>query len=72
MTTSRWLRMGEACRRLSVCRRTMRKYCVDGVVLAEKLPGSRGDWRIREDSLDALLSPVAHTRALDALRRAGA
>lgn len=56
MTT--WLRMGQAMARLNVSRKTLRKYCVEGDVTAEKLPG--GHWRIEESSLDALLGGFQH------------
>lgn len=51
MTT--WLRMGQAMARLNVSRKTMRKYCQEGHVTADKLPG--GHWRIDEASIDAVL-----------------
>lgn len=48
-----WLRMGQAMARLNVTRKTLRRYCVEGLVTAEKLPG--GHWRIEEASLEGLL-----------------
>lgn len=48
-----WLKMGQAMRRLNVCRASMRKYCQEGLVRAEKLPS--GHWRIDQDSIDQLL-----------------
>lgn len=53
---SRFLKMGQACKVLNVCRKTMRRYCVEGIVEAEQIPaGNRMDWRISEDSCHALL-----------------
>lgn len=49
-----WLKMGQAMRRLNVCRDTMRKYCREGLVRAEKLPS--GHWRIEQESLDQILT----------------
>ena len=52
-----WLRMGEAMSRLGVSRKTLRKYCVQGLVRAEKLPpgGESAHWRIDAESLDGIL-----------------
>jgi predicted site-specific integrase-resolvase len=62
--------MGEAMTLLNVCRKTMRKYCEDGTVSAYKLPGSRGDWRIKADSLDYIRNAV-EKKALEHLRKHG-
>jgi len=51
--STQWLRMGEAMGRLGVSRKTLRKYCVQGLVRADKLPG--GHWRIDSESLDGIL-----------------
>jgi len=48
-----WLKMGQAMRKLNVCRDTMRKYCQEGLVRAEKLPS--GHWRIESSSIDKFL-----------------
>jgi predicted site-specific integrase-resolvase len=63
-----WLRMGQAMARLNVCRKTLRKYCEKGFVLAEKLPG--GHWRIEAGSCDSLLSGT-HDKALAHVRKLG-
>lgn len=64
------LRMGEAMARLKVCRKTLRKYCREGQVLAYQLPGERGDWRIDEDSLEIIRGNVTK-RALAHLKKLG-
>ncbi|MFZ5428464.1 MAG: helix-turn-helix domain-containing protein [Thermodesulfobacteriota bacterium] len=61
--SDRWLRMGEACRKASLSRPTMRKYCEDGLIEGRKLPGRRGDWRIREASIEAFMAPNNDARA---------
>ncbi|NDV25954.1 helix-turn-helix domain-containing protein [Desulfovibrio sp. JC010] len=48
-----WLKMGQAMSKLNVCRDTMRKYCQEGLVRAEKLPS--GHWRIESSSIDEML-----------------
>lgn len=63
----RWLKMGQAMSMLSVCRDTMRSYCVQGLVRAEKLPS--GHWRIERGSIERLLQcrdelVVEHLRRL--------
>lgn len=69
----RWLKMGTACKKANVCRDTMRRWCVDGLVVAKQVPaGKRFDWRIREDSLpiysesafDAKVASLIHTAGL--------
>lgn len=54
MSSTYRLRMGQAMKRLNVCRNTLKKYIFDGHVDAEKLPG--GHWRISEESVEALLN----------------
>lgn len=61
-----WLRMGQAMERLNVSRKTLRRYCVNGLVLAEKLPG--GHWRVDADSVESLLGGTRQ-KALEHLRR---
>jgi len=68
---SRQLKMKEAMRLLNVSRNTMRKYCIEGIVQAVKIPaGQREDWRISEDSCLALLDGTAvKVTALEHVRR---
>ena len=63
------LKMGQACKVAGVCRDTMRKWCQDGTVDAWTVPaGSRVDWRINPESLDALKHDP---KILELARRAG-
>ena len=63
--------MGEACRKASLSRPTMRRLLLHGEVIGRK-HGSRGDWRILESSLDRYMDPQEiQTAALDHLRRLG-
>lgn len=68
MSSTYRLRMGQAMKRLNVCRKTLRRYIVDGYVEAEKLPG--GHWRISEESVDALLNGTRN-KAIAHLARLG-
>lgn len=69
----RWLRMGEACHRAGFSRPTIRRMLLDGEIVGKK-HGPRGDWRILESSLDALMAPpenAVREAALDHVRRLG-
>lgn len=68
---SRWLRMGEACRKAGFSRPTLRRLLLSGDVLGKK-HGPRGDWRVLESSLDAYMDPGdVHQFALEHVRRLG-
>ncbi len=59
-TGTRWLKMGQAMKLLGVCRKTLRRYIIEGHVTAERLPsgprGGIGHWRIKESSIRSALT----------------
>ena len=63
------LKMSEACKRLGVCRETMRSYLNAGYIQGRKLPG--GHWRIDADSLESFKQDPVDQKALDLMRRRG-
>lgn len=68
----RWIKMGTACKKADVCRDTMRKWCVEGIVIAKRIPaGQRFDWRIREDSLPVHAETSFDAKAETLIRAAG-
>jgi len=63
--------MGQACEIMNVSRKTLRGYCYSGAVKANKLPGTRGDWRILEHSIIELMSNCIDIKALELAQRHG-
>lgn len=66
--------MGEAMKRLGVCRKTLRAYISQGKVRALRLPdgpnGGKGHWRIPADSLESMLTD-SDAQALALARKHG-
>jgi len=64
---TRYLKMSEACSLASMSRNTLRKYLERGDIAGNKV-GTRGDWRIDEESLERFLKGVNRIKARDIIR----